>query len=141
MSFTYEISARFHEVDRAGIVFYGRAFEYAHVCFEEMLTAAFGGFDRVFDTMHLGLPLVNAHASFGHPMRRGDRLLAELFVERLTQRSITFRCVITGQADGIERCIVHQKHAFVSFPDFQPVARPDAFTDGLLAIGMELPEV
>ena len=42
MAFEYGLTARFHEVDRVGIVFFGRAYEYAHICFEEVLTAAFG---------------------------------------------------------------------------------------------------
>ena len=140
MSFKFEITARFHEVDRAGIVFYGRVFEYSHICFEEMMTAAFGDFDHVFDDVGVGLPLVHAEASFQRPIRRGDRLIAELSVAKLSERSITFQCRLIGSDDQVERCRVFQKHAFVQFPDFAPTVRPAAFITGLEKVGLVIPE-
>ena len=140
MSFKHEFSPRFQEVDRAGIVFYGRAFDYAHICYEEMLTAAFGNFDHVYSTAGVGLPLVHADSSFRKPMLRGERLVATMEIERLSQRSITFNCTISGIADGEIRCVVRQKHAFVAFPEFEPTERPPDFLDRLLAIGMVEPK-
>ncbi|MGC6417557.1 MAG: acyl-CoA thioesterase [Bradymonadia bacterium] len=140
MIFEYAFTPRFHEVDRAGIIFYGRAFQYAHVCFEEMLTVGFGDFDRVFDDVGVGCPLVHADASFSRPMRRGERLIARLQIERLSARSLTVLVEMVGADDGVLRCAVRQKHAFVRIADFTPCQCPDAFLDGLRRAGLELPE-
>ena len=140
MFFETNITARFHEVDRAGIVFFGRAFEYAHICFEEMLTAAFGGMDAVFDRLDLGFPLVHSEASFLRPMRRGDRLSVRMTIVAFSGRSITFEYAIRGQSDGVERCRVRLKHAFVTVSTFKTRHCPDEFIHAIEHIGLSVPD-
>jgi YbgC/YbaW family acyl-CoA thioester hydrolase len=130
MAFEHRVTARFHEVDRAGIVFFGRAFEYAHVCFEEMLAAAFGEVATVFDRHGFGMPLVHAEADYSAPTRQGDRLIVRLTVERASERSVTFAYAIVGE-DGRLRVTVRLVHAFVDFADFRKLPMPAAFREGL----------
>ena len=74
MSFEHTLTARFFEIDRAGIVFFGRFFEYCHATFEEMLLAALPDWNGAFDHSGWGMPLVHAEADFSRPVRMGDRL-------------------------------------------------------------------
>lgn len=131
MGFEHRVTARFHEVDRAGIVFFGRAFEYAHVCFEEMLHAAFGRGPALFEGLPFGLPLVHAEADYAAPIRQADRLVVRLVVDRLTARSVTFAYDIVGEDDGVHRVTVRLKHAFIELPAFVPCEAPEAFGAGL----------
>ena len=41
-AFLHRLVVRFHEIDRAGIAYFTRAYEYCHAAFEEMLVAALG---------------------------------------------------------------------------------------------------
>ena len=91
MSFRYSVTARFHEVDRAGIVFFGHVFEYAHICFEEMLHAAFGSPDSVFGELGFALPLVHSEVDFTSPLHFGDRPLVRVTCFRLGRSSIGLR--------------------------------------------------
>ena len=137
MTFEIPITARFHEVDRAGIIFFGRVFEYAHTCYEELLIAAFGGFDRLFDERGFGTPIVHSEADFRRPIRQSDRLIVRARVEGLSSRSITFCYEIIGDggADDL-RCTVQMKHAFVSLDNFRAIECPAFFTTGLKGIGL-----
>ena len=137
MSFQYSVTARFHEVDRAGIVFFGRVYEYAHICFEEMLHAAFERPDTIFEQLGFALPLVHSEASFSRPIRQGDRLDIAMEVATLSSRSITFAYRLCGQGNPDDlRAVVRLKHACVSFPEFKPVHRSPLFDDGLVRVGL-----
>ena len=135
MAFEHQITARFHEVDRAGIVFFNRVYEYAHICFEEMLWEAFGPPSEVYDTADVGFPLVHSEADYRRPIQHGDRLTIKLEVEKMSDRSVTFRYEFEGQ-DGLPRATVRLKHAFVSLKNFQPVPRTAEFTRGLEKVGL-----
>lgn len=131
MAFEYVLTARFHEVDRVGIVFFARAYEYAHVCFEELLCAAFGEVSTLFEHLGFGMPLVHTEASYRRPIRHGDRLAVRATVDRLGERSVVFAYTITGADDADLRCTVRLKHAFVDLPGFEPRGVPEAFVDGM----------
>ena len=136
MAFTHELTVRFHEVDRAGIAFYGRVFEYVHVAFEELLLAIDPSWTSIFEQSGWGMPLVHADADFKRPMALNDRLRIEVEVEALGERSITFAFRVSGAEDGGLRATARQVHAFVDFASFQSIAVPEAMRDGLASLGL-----
>ena len=138
MPFEHAVTARFFEIDRAGIVFFGRFFEYCHAAFEEMLLAAFGDWDGQFDDFGWAMPLVHVEADFQRPARMGDRLTVTLEVERLTKRSVTFRFVVRA-SDGSSCAEVRHKHAFIDRGRFESTEVPTRFVEGLEGLGL-LPE-
>jgi len=103
MPFEHDVTVRFFEVDRAGILFLGRVIEHCHATFEELLATAGHDLESHFSTSSWGMPLVHAEADFIRPMRMGDRLRVSLRVERLGGRSITFAYAISGAEDGALR--------------------------------------
>lgn len=110
--FSHTVTVRFHEVDRAGILFFGRVFEYCHVAFEEMMAAhAGGGLPHVFDDLGWGMPLVHAEADYERPMRMGDQIRVDMSVERIGSSSLTFGFELIG-ADGRRHATVRLVHAF-----------------------------
>ena len=136
MAFTYEVSVRFHEVDRAGIAFYGRVFEYAHVAFEELLMAIDSSWTSVFDDLGWGMPLVHADADFKRPMRLSERLCVSVEVESIGDRSLTFAFELTGAQDGIVRATARQVHVFVDMERFESIPVPDEMRQGLAGLGL-----
>lgn len=135
MPFVHELKTRFFESDRAGIVFFGRVFEYCHQAFEEMLAAAFGQVDAVFNEHGFGMPLVHCEADFKRPMRMGETLRVSLEVERLGERSITFAYTLADPA-GAVRATARLVHAFIDFASFTPIPTPEAFRAGLGRVGL-----
>lgn len=135
MAFEHTVTVRFHEVDRAGIVFFGRAFEYCHIAFEELLTAALGHVAAGLERGGWGMPLVHAEADYRRPMRMGDRLAIALAVERVGRRSIAFAYAIRGP-DGDLRATARLVHAFVDLDGFRPRDVPAELLQGLSRLGL-----
>ena len=136
MAFTYEVTVRFHEVDRAGIAFFGRVFEYAHVAFEELLLSIDPSWTSVFDDLGWGMPLVHADADFERPMRLNERLTVSVAVESIGARSLTFAFTLTGSEDGVVRARARHVHVFVDMERFESIPVPDEMRLGLAGLGL-----
>ena len=132
--FEHTLTVRFHEVDRAGIVFFGRIFEYCHVGFEELLSAM--GMTSVFHEENWGMPLVHAEADFKRPMFMGDKITVSLRVEKMGKGSITFGFEVLGAEDRKVRAIAQQVHAFVELEKMRPTEFPPTLLNGLQSIGL-----
>lgn len=90
MVFRHHLTVRFFEVDRAGIVFFARFFEYCHVTFEELLISMLGPLEESFQAGRFYMPLVHSEADFLHPARLGEQLEVQLQVEDVTSKRLTF---------------------------------------------------
>ncbi len=138
MPFQHTVTVRFHEVDRAGITFFGRVFEYCHETFEEVLKASDDSLEACFDEEGWSMPLVHAEADYRRPMRMGERLSVRLTVERVGKRSMTFAYTVAGP-DGEERARVKLVHAFIRLSDFGPHPVPERVLRALAGAGVALP--
>ena len=135
-AFVHRLVVRFHEIDRAGIAYFTRAYEYCHAAFEEMLVAALGvDLERFFSESEWMMPLVHSEADYLAPMRISDRLVVELRIERLGTSSVTFAYRVVGE-DGVERARVRLVHACISRADFQKRALPESLVEGLRRLGL-----
>ena len=135
MAFCHNFRPRFHEVDRAGVIFFGRVFEYAHVAFEEVLFTVFGDWDQLFHAHSVGLPLVNAESNFRKPIRQGDELTVESRIVRVSLGSLVFRHDIVDRT-GMLRASVRLTHASIDLNTFKPIALPALFLDQFTAHGL-----
>lgn len=111
MPFEHTVTVRFQDVDRAGIAFFGRVFDYCHAVFEELLVAAGDSLSDVFAT-GFGMPLVHCDSDFSRPMRMGERLRVVCEVERVGSRSVTFAYALFGP-EGELRAKARLVHATV----------------------------
>lgn len=134
--FEHHFTVRFFEVDRAGIAFFGRAFEYAHTAFEEMLAAADHPLTCVFDEGGWGMPLVHVEADFKRPMRMGDTLRVLSYIERVGRTSIAFEHHICGAGDDDLRAIVQLTHVIVDLEGFRKRAVPEELLSALTSLGL-----
>ena len=131
MSFEHRLIVRFYEVDRAGIAFFGRIFEYCHAAYEGLLVAVDYPLAEVFDDETWGMPLVHAEADFKRPMRMGEELGVQVRVHRLGKTSVTFDFTVVGVADGELRATARHVHACVDMTRFEPLAVPQRLREAL----------
>jgi acyl-CoA thioesterase FadM len=137
VAFVHHVTARFYEVDRAGILFFGRVFEMCHAAYEELLLSIGLGIEQLFEVERTGMPLVHVEADFGRPIRMHDRLDVSLTVERLGDRSVSFAFRITGAgAPGDLRATARLVHAFVTHGDLGPASPPPRLLAGLRQLGL-----
>ena len=141
-TFEHVLTVRFSEVDCAGVVYFQRAFDFAHRAVEDLLAAA--GCDIVSCFARgFGLPLVHAEADYQRPMMLGERLTVSVSVERMGTSSMTLRYLIYGPGGVTDdvRATVRLVHVAVATDNDDPAARsggrarPGAFR------GIPLPEV
>ena len=136
MPFEHVITVRFQEVDRAGIAFFGRVFEYCHVAYEELFRAAGIDLETIFERGVWGMPLAHAEADYSHPMRMGERLRVEVSIDRAGARSLAFAFRVVGADDGVLRATVRHVHVFVHMDDFTPIPIPADVREALVRMGL-----
>lgn len=118
MVFIYELTVRFYEVDRVGIIFFGRFYEYCYVVLEEFFTVMFGYSGAIFEEYGFGMLLVYSEVDYIVLIRMGDQFIVYMEVEDLGCRFIIFAYMIIGINDGVECCRVKFVHVFVDMQGF-----------------------
>lgn len=112
--FLHPHTVRFAEVDAAGISFFSRTFEICHVAFEACLEAGGLPLQDILAAGDFAMPLVAAEARYRRPTRLGERLVVELRVESVTERSLVFGYRILdpqGEGDDAVRATARLTHA------------------------------
>jgi 1,4-dihydroxy-2-naphthoyl-CoA hydrolase len=86
--FRYCFQIRLHDTDAAGVLFFGHLLRHAHDAYEAMMeSAGLPLHTWLREPGRSGLPITEASARFERPMRHGDRIEAELWVDELRRRS------------------------------------------------------
>lgn len=93
----------FGETDAARIVYTVRFFDYAIDAIDAWFDAIAGASFYVLNTEYdISCPFVHAELDFQAPLRPGDDLVTQVFVERLGRSSLTFR--VRGALRGGRPC-------------------------------------
>jgi 4-hydroxybenzoyl-CoA thioesterase len=100
MSILYERPVRFEEVDAAGIVFFGRFFNYCHEAMERFFDGVADGYVGLITQRKIGFPAVHVDATWKTPLRYGDTARIEVSITNVGTTSCTFRYVVTRGADS-----------------------------------------
>lgn len=86
--FEHRFSVRLHDIDAAGVMFYGHLFRYAHDAYEGFMGALGLPLDGLIRA-GCRLPLVHAEADYLGPLRHGEEIWVEVGVEALGGTSFT----------------------------------------------------
>jgi 1,4-dihydroxy-2-naphthoyl-CoA hydrolase len=115
----YRFRVRLHDIDAAGVMFYGHLFRYAHDAYEWLMGAL--GFP-LEGLIHDGcrLPLVHAEADYLLPLRHGEAIGVQLEMATLGESSFTLVYGFLDEA-GILRARVRTVHVHLA-PDGQRAA-------------------
>lgn len=130
MGYTYEWRVRFGDVDRAGIIYYPRAFEAVQHATEDLMNDAGFPFHRLIDSEGWSMPIVNAETTYLAPVEYGDVVEIEL-VPELTEQSVVYSA--TGRVDGEDAFATRVTMVAVDMETFEPRPLPDAVRDALEA--------
>lgn len=124
--FRTPLEIRFGDVDSAGVVYYPRYGHYCHVAMEEFFLGVVGlRYPDFLQQYGLGLPAVRLETDFRHPLRYGDRLIAEVEVAKIGDSSVAWRHRFLGGAE--ERLAAESRvvTVCVELPGFAKVRVPD----------------
>ncbi|MGE5175201.1 MAG: acyl-CoA thioesterase [Hyphomicrobiales bacterium] len=126
MSVRTSIDARFQDVDAAGVLFFGRIFDYAHQAYERFWSEA--GVDRawIFSGAPFLIPIVHAEADYRRVIRHGETIDVRVDVTRVGRASFRLAHRVTGPGgEGDLRAEVLTVHAFVDRGTMKPTPIPE----------------
>lgn len=98
--FEYVFRVPFHQVDRAGVVFFAHLFTHAHDAYERFMESLDSGLDRLVRESHCDLPIVHAAADYRLPLRHGMEVRVHMWVDRLGDTSFTTAYDFIGPGGG-----------------------------------------
>jgi YbgC/YbaW family acyl-CoA thioester hydrolase len=130
--FRTEMAVRLQHTDAAGVVFFVRFFELAHVAYEELLDAIGQPIPQDMPGATYIIPIVHAEADYRASLRVGDRVAIEAVVSRLRGRSFTVDYTIT-KVDGAPAGTVRTVHVVVDPKTGKAMTMPEALRAGLAA--------
>lgn len=137
-SFTTELSVRFPDVDAAGIVYFAKAFDYAHLAWEELLAAGGLPLHEAIPGRPWILPLIHAEADYRRPMRFGERLRVEANLTDVGASTVTLRYALRG-AEGELRATVTLVHCAVDKTSARRIPLPEEVLAVLGRAGLSVP--
>jgi len=126
MSFEHAMQVRFQDVDAAGVLFYGRVYDYSHVAYEEFWASM--GVDRawVFSGADFLIPIARSEADYRKPVLHGERIVVRLDVTRVGRASFSLGYRVTGPGGPEDvRVEVKTVHAFVAKATMKPIPIPE----------------
>ena len=134
--FVHQITPRFDDIDRAGIVYFATFYRFCHEAIEEMVAAMFDmPLEEAFRSGLWLSPIVHSEADYLHPLRLGERCRVELRVLGLSQRSITYGFCLQ-LADGTLCARLRLINTFVNPGFSKAVPVPPPFREGLVRLGL-----
>jgi len=124
MSYRVTIPVRFQDVDAAGVLFFGRIFDYCHVAYEDLIASS--GVDRAhyFSRAEYLVPIVHAEADYRAVVRHGERVTIGIDVTRVGRASVHLRYRVEGPGGDL-RAEATTVHAFVERATMKPIAIPE----------------
>jgi YbgC/YbaW family acyl-CoA thioester hydrolase len=119
--FVHAFTVPFDDADAAGIVFFARTYTYAHRAYESYLRHI--GLGEFFSSDRFVCPFVHTEADHKNPMRPGEHLDVEVWLEKLGTSSMTFKFTIF--AGKTEKAEVRMVSVFVDPATFTKIPIPD----------------
>jgi 1,4-dihydroxy-2-naphthoyl-CoA hydrolase len=87
--FEHSFQVPFHEVDRAGVIFFAHLFTHAHDAYERFMAHVGLNLDQPCPNASCALPIVHAEADYQAPFHHGMTVRVTLTVARLGRTSFT----------------------------------------------------
>jgi len=119
---THRFDVPFQHVDAAGIVFFGRMFDYFHDAYVVSLAEAGHPLPQVIAEGRWLAPLVHAEADYLSPLRFGDPVEARVVRARATGSKLTVGYRV-GVGDRVA-AVGHTVHIFCALPSMERVPMP-----------------
>lgn len=126
MSFSVNFTARFGDVDPAGIIYYARFLDFFHRALEAYFDDRLGlPYAQMVQAQRIGVPVVHVEGSFAIPVAFGELFSVEVRPKRLGGSSVLFEYTLRKpSAEGVCASFVIT-HVFTDLRSFRPMPIPD----------------
>lgn len=128
----FETTIRLQHVDGAGVVFFARYFELAHLAYEDLLETAGHALPADLARSDVILPIVHAESDYRASLRLGERLRIDVSVGAVKSRSFTLGYRFT-KPDGTDVAQLQTVHVAVDVAAGTATRLPEALAAALQA--------
>jgi acyl-CoA thioester hydrolase/1,4-dihydroxy-2-naphthoyl-CoA hydrolase len=112
MSYLSQVKVHFHQVDAAGVLFYGHVFSLAHNIYEEFITQGLGfDWEQWFNNSNWAVPIRHAEADYLQPLLGGHTYNAKIDIIEVGTSSFRLQFLFSEKAD--DKCMVKTTHVFI----------------------------
>jgi 4-hydroxybenzoyl-CoA thioesterase len=126
MAFRIQQPVRHPDVDRAGIVYFPRFYDFFHRALEDFFRAEVGiPYHSVEEALRVALPVVRVETDFESPLAHGDLVTVELETERIGAHSITLRYRIFRPGASEPAAVARTVVCCIEVPGWRKIAVPD----------------
>ena len=123
--FAYERKVHFEDVDAAGIVFFARYLNYCHEAMEAFFGPLEGGYVRLINERHVGLPAVHVEIDYKGPLRYGDTVRIEVTIPHVGRSSTKLRYAFFRTRDDAPIAVVEHTCAVSNLTILKSIVIPD----------------
>jgi 4-hydroxybenzoyl-CoA thioesterase len=131
MTFTTEFTARFSDVDPAGIIYFARLIDFFHraleVYFEEHLHMSYA---QMVQQQRIGVPVVRVEGDFFVPVAFGEKFLVQVVPHKLGRTSIAMEYTVLKQGKACAKFVI--THVTTDLVSFKPIPIPEALRAAML---------
>ena len=132
MPFSTKFTARFSDVDPAGIIYFARLLDFFHraleIYFEEHLGLSYA---EMVQREKIGVPVVRIEGDFTAPVAFGESFLVQVTPQKLGRSSIAIEYHILKQETLCAKFVI--THVTTDLTHFKPVPIPDKLRQALVA--------
>lgn len=129
-TFRYNFTVPMHDIDAAGVMFYGHLFRHAHDAYEAFMAAVGIPLDRIIRDGGPMLPLAHAEADYRTPLRHGDGVAIDLCIAGVGRSSFTLAYRFLD-AEGHVRATARTVHVHLGPDGATPAPLPEELTVAL----------
>ena len=129
-AFHHTFTVQLHDIDAAGILFYGHLFRHAHDAYEAFMATIGFPLHRLIQDGDCLLPLVHAEADYRQPMRHGELIQVQLSVKQIGDRAFTLQYRF-GDESGREKARASTVHVHLG-PAGASAPLPQALVEALV---------
>ena len=128
MAYRTNLTVRFGDVDKAGIVYYPVILHYLHVAQEDFFTDYVRvPYHRMIEEERLGFPAVSDSTEFIKPIKYGDILEIMVYVSHVGKSSITFKFRVHEKESRELLVRSSQTKVAVNMDTWEPVQIPEKY--------------
>jgi YbgC/YbaW family acyl-CoA thioester hydrolase len=124
----------FQDVDAAGIVFFGRIFEYAHDAYAELLAEAGHPLAAVLKEGVWAAPIRHAEADYLRPLRFGDEMDVAIVKAVFAPSELCLGTRIGAIGATEPAALVQTVHTFVDRRSFQRMPVPGDLQEAIIRL-------
>ena len=121
----FQRRVNFFDADPAGIMFFGKIFEFCHSAYEEWI-AGFNLSEDYFNHPQYATPIIHTEADFFKPIKPGEIITIEIIVEKIQTSSFSLVHYIYNECNE-KLASAKTVHVFIKKMDFSKCTIPEEF--------------